>query len=137
VTFDQAEDSHLYNYGTIQCLTCVLLDLAPLEAGSGAFSNGNNTAQAAVIAKIAADTIKGKEDDMVNKTPAATGAIIPVLLSNEPQLYQPNDASKTKECITYNRLRAADVPHAVPLMEIPKISGVMPSRSTAWAQMDN
>lgn len=82
MTFHQAEAPHLFNHiGTIQCPTCVRLDLAPLEAGSGAFSNGNNTAQAAVIAKIAADTIKGKEEDMVNRTPAATGAMIPVLFT--------------------------------------------------------
>jgi hypothetical protein len=59
----------------------VPLLLAPLEAGSGAFSKGSRTAQAAVAAKIAADTIKGKEEDIVNKTPAATGAMIPVLFS--------------------------------------------------------
>lgn len=28
---------------------------------------------------------------------------------------------------TYSRLRAADVPHAVPLIEVPKVSGVIPS----------
>lgn len=36
---------------------------------------------------------------------------------------------------TYSRLRAADVPHAVPLIEVPKVSGVIPSTSRLYQPM--
>lgn len=36
---------------------------------------------------------------------------------------------------TYSRLRAADVPHAVPLIEVPKVSGVIPSASRLYQPM--
>jgi len=54
---------------------------------------------------------------MDRKMPAVIGAITPALAMS----FRPSRVS------THNLLRAAEVPHAVPLIFVPKVSGVIPS----------
>ena len=84
-------------------------------------SKGSNRLQPAVSTKIAADVNTGKDGDIESRKPAETGAMTPVL---QDQLLL---LSRTKLGTAHSRLRAADVPHAVPLIAVPNVSGVMPS----------
>jgi hypothetical protein len=84
-------------------------------------SKGNNRLQPAVSTNIAADVNTGKDGDIDSKKPAETGAMTPVL-HNQLLLL-----SRAKVGTAHSRLRAADVPHAVPLIAVPNVSGVIPS----------
>jgi hypothetical protein len=68
---------------------------------------------------MAAEVNTGKLGDTANKNPAETGATTPVLLH---QLLL-----TVAGWTTHNLDKAAEVPQAVPLIEVPNVSGVMPS----------
>lgn len=82
-------------------------------------SKGSAKLQAAVQANIAAAPKIGKDGEMASNVPAKTGAMIPVLIWVS--------MTNTGDVGTYNRLIAAEVPQAVPLISVPNVSGVIPS----------
>jgi hypothetical protein len=91
----------------------------PFVLPSATLSKGSRRLHPAVRAKIAAEVNTGKFGDTANRKPADTGAITPVLPS-QPPMY-------ILTIVTYNLDKAADVPHAVPLIDVPNVSGVIPS----------
>jgi hypothetical protein len=68
---------------------------------------------------MAADVNTGKLGDTANRNPAETGATTPVLRYQLLLIIA--------GWITHNLDRAAEVPQAVPLIDVPNVSGVMPS----------
>lgn len=74
---------------------------------------------------MTAEVKTGRLGEMASKNPAETGAMIPVLSLSAPS---PDEHEGTRwRSITYSRERAADVPHAVPRIDVPNVSGVIPS----------
>lgn len=86
-------------------------------------SNGKAKLQPAAMKKMEAEVKTGRDGETESKNPAEIGAITPVL-RNFSVSFQSSRRSREK---THSRLRAADVPHAVPRMAVPKVSGVIPS----------
>jgi hypothetical protein len=75
---------------------------------------------------MAADVNTGRLGETANRNPAETGAATPVLLVS---------LACPEFLATYNLDKAAEVPQAVPLMEVPNVSGVIPSILSAVADM--
>jgi hypothetical protein len=86
-------------------------------------SNGNAKLQPAAMKKMEADVKTGRDGETDSKNPAEMGAITPVLQEISSLFQSSSDSLE----VTHSRLRAADVPHAVPRMAVPNVSGVIPS----------
>jgi hypothetical protein len=83
--------------------------------------------QPAVSANTAAEVKTGRFGEIASKHPADTGATTPVL-------FDQYHFDKTGS-VTHSLDSAADVPQAVPLMDVPNVSGVIPSDLVRVAHM--